>query len=447
MRTMSIPSPITKSGLPIQKYLPWVLIPLLGFLWFWFFRTNAWTGGDSEQWEREIFGGMWFRRRQMLSFAGFQLGFQVFHPLFGWTAHRAMNFVSCLAGAITLLLFWRLVYDRRHWKWEFAILATGGFTALFYGHIETYAQPTAAFFLHLLSIKRVCQRRWGLWTVPLTFSIMVWFHLLILFATPALLLFLAREIRLQKSDMATIRKAAIFLLPGALCVYLVGKLSFGYGEFMGSNFVAPPREMLLRPWVTLTHNHVPTKIWFAWFNGGVTALVSLAIIWRLLNRWRVHRFSLYVTAYLACFIGKTLIWHPDMGIDDWDLFTWPWMLTSLLVSLHIMTMPGRVVLMGLVLGVQVALLIARPIQWAEINRREVATISIDIDVEDISRYRILLNDRLMLQRPLRTIPRGGHHVRIISPDFTPSFRAFYVEGGEHFVVEVRGDSVSITQIE
>lgn len=439
--------PDENSGIRVRRVLPWVLIPLLGFLWFWFFRTNAWTGGDSEQWEREIFGGMWFRRRQMLSFAGFQLGFQIFHPLFGWTAHRAMNFVSCLAGAITLLLFWRLVFDRRHGKWEFAILATGGFTALFYGHIETYAQPTAAFFLHLLAIKRVCQRRWELWTVPLTFSVMVWFHLLILFATPALLLFLIREARLQGLKIDQIRKAFICLLPGAFCVFLVGKLHFGYGEFMGSNFVAPPREMLVRPWVTLTHNHVPTKIWFAWFNGGVTALVSLAIIWRLLHRWRVHRFSLYVTAYLACFIGKTLIWHPDMGIDDWDLFTWPWMLTTLLVALHVMTMPGRAILVGLVLGAQVALLIARPIQWAEINRRELATVELRMEAGDPTGFRVLLNDRLMLDRPLRTIPLGGHHIRIIGPDFQPTFRAFYVHGGEHFQILVDDDSVVLREIQ
>lgn len=442
------PPPRTEGGLRHWRGRQWavpLLIALLSFLWFWTFRANIWTGGDSEQWEREIHGGIWLRRRQMLSFATFQLAFQLFHPLLGWTAHLAMNLVSSLAGALAMVFGWFLVRDLPHRRWAFAILATGGYTALFYGHIETYAQPAAVFFLHLLSLKRVLEGRWPLWTVCATYSLFLWFHLLILFALPAFALFLAHRAVVGRHGLVEWRRAAIALLPGVLCWVVVSRFSLGEGELVGTNFVAPWREMILSPWVLFTHGHVPTKFGFAFHTGGITAALVPLIGWGMIRRGGVDRFSAIVLVYLGCFLGKTLIWHPDMAETDWDLFAFPWILTTVLAAFHVMALPGRAVWVGLILGAQVFLLITRPIQWAEIDQRATARLVVRME-EAPPGTRVLLDDRVVVERPLRKIRRGGHTLRVMIPGGgAPVHRAFHVRGGESFLLMIEGDRVTLRE--
>lgn len=239
--------------------------------------------------------------------------------------------------------------------------------------------------------------------------------------------------------------AAIALLPGALCWVLVSWFTVGAGELVGNNFVAPPREMLLSPWVLFTHDHVPTKFGFAFHAGGLTAAAIPLIGWALARRGGGGTFSLFLLLYLFCFLGKTLVWHPDMAEEDWDLFVFPWIVTTVLAAFHVMSLPGRAVWMGAVLGAQIFLLITRPIHWAEVDRRGTAALIVHQE-EAPPGTQILLNNRLALDRPLRTIGEGGHFIRILLPGSGERiYRAFHVRGGESFVLTVGRDGVELRE--
>ena len=393
-----------------REFWLWILIPVVSFAWFWFWRSSQWSGGDSEQWEREINNGVWWRKRQMFSFGCMQLAFQITNWLWGWTALMAINAVSCLSGSLTLLCVWRLFRGRPYAGWSFALVATAGFTTLFYGHIETYAQPVAALFLHLLALERTIAGKWRPWTLVLTWCLMMAFHLAAIFLLPAFVCIVLIEVRRQKLGLPEIREVIKAFIPGALFLYAVyGPLDWGGGELVGPHFICPLDKLLTHPWVIFTDEHLGVKFWFLVWNGGVAGLLVFWVFARELFPGRRDRFTLCLLAYFLCFMGFYAIWHPEAGELDFDLFCFPWVIAVVAVARHVMMLRGRGFWVGLILGVNLYLWSTRPLVCANIGHRGTGTILFErlgIPKERL----VLLDERIRLRPVNRYVMEGMHQV-------------------------------------
>ncbi len=366
----------------------WILalIPLIGFAWFWLFRSNQWSGGDSEYWERMIHDGQWLRRRQMLSFAVIQAVHQLTNHLAGWNARLAMNFTSCLAGSVALLLAWMLVRDRSRPVTGFMIFATGGFTTVFYGHIETYALPMAALLFHLLAIRRVLERCWSVCTLPLTFSLVMSFHLIILFALPAAVFVCLTEGRIRRLDGRGWMQVTVSSIPILIIWWIVGHTNLGTGELVGPHMIGEPWTeilgspslLLTQPWFYAEGDYVKWK--YVFWNGGLAGIVGALSLLKnsrgglMLLRWRPFvdssrhvidgRYDFHLLLYFACFAGHFLVWRPSAWWYDFDLFSFPFMLACLAVGLRPTALPRlKNCLVIAMCGVMLSLLVWRPGEW------------------------------------------------------------------------------------
>jgi hypothetical protein len=397
--------------LPRETWL-WILIPVVSFAWFWYWRSIQWSGGDSEQWEREINFGIWWRKRQMFSFGCMQLAFQITHRLWGWNALLAINAVSCLAGSLTLLCIWRLFRGRPHAAWSFALVATAGFTTLFYGHIETYAQSVAALCFHLLALERTVTGKWKPWTIVLSWCLMMTFHLSAIFILPAIFPIALIEVRRQKLGFPQLLEVFKAAVPGALFWYAVyGPLDWGGGEVVGPHFICPLEKLLAEPWVIFTDEHLKVKFWFLVWNGGVAGFLAYGLFARELFPGRRDRFTLYLLAYFLCYMGFYAIWNPEMGERDFDLFSFPWVIAVVAVARQLMPGRGRAFWVGLILGFNVYLWITRPAVFADRAHHGCGTILFK-NLGISSERPVMLDERMYLRPVNRSVPEGTHRVSV-----------------------------------
>lgn len=427
-----------------RKLLLWIIVPLAAFLWFWFWRAHLWTGGDSEQWEREIHNGVWFRKRQMLSFAMMQLTFQATGRLLGWSSHLAINLVSCLSGAAAMLVCWRYFDERRDGWWSFAIMASAGFTTVFYGHIETYAQPAAILLLHLLAVRRYYQKRWPLWTVFATFSLGLWFHLVILCAFPVLLFLFFQAFRQGSLCGREIGRVVVAAAPAGLIWPVINSPFIGTGEIVGPHFIAPFRELLCHPWIVFGHHHLLTKWRFFVWNGGIAGGLALLVFAFSLLPGRQAPYVRLLFLYFLCFIVFTLVWNPDAGIQDFDLFCFPWVIACLAFADGVMRLPGRSLWVGLALGFNLLLFLIRPVVFADLGNRHYGVLELAISSDDPN-YQFLLDERISPSSRNKFIPVGPHLLRAL-PDRGNWRRVVNVKRGECYRYEFDGRELRLLEI-
>jgi len=414
-----------------REILLWIAIPLLSFLAFWFWRSNQWTGGDSAQWEREIAWGRWLLKRQMFSFAVMQLAFQITHGLWGWSARMAMGFVSCLAGAFSMVILWRMFRERSHACLSIAVVATAGFTTLFYGHMETYAQPVAALLFHLLAVQRTIEDRWRPWTIVATFGLVMAFHLVILFALPALAIVVAHQVRRRKSGRREYIYLGLAAIPSFVLWIAITRWGYGFGELVGPHFIHPLSDLLRRPWLVFTANRVPEKTMFMVWNGGLASVVAVWVFLRSLAPSRRDVMTLHLLAYFLCFLGFTLVWSPEAGYKDFDLFCFPWVIACVTVAHHIGALPARAVLAGFILGTNFYLWLTRPVLFSEIGHRGYGTIILESNVPLDTRI-VLLDESFYVLPVNKYIPEGTHRVETWKPKERKITRIINVRPGETY---------------
>jgi hypothetical protein len=443
----------------LQSPWPLVLITLASFSWFWIFRSNQWSGGDSEYWERLVHDGQWLRRRQMLSFAVMQAVHQLTNHLAGWSARLAINLTSCLFGVLSLLLAWLLLRDRAHPVWGFVVFASSGFTTLFYGHIETYAMPMAALLLHLLSIRYVLQGRWHVCFIPLTFSLTMAFHLIILFALPAFAVVCLVEGRKQKPDGRNWMMLVASTLPGVILWLIVRYTALGAGELVGQHMIAEPRlELLKRPWIILTQSWFHAegnylKWYYILWNGGLAGIVGLVFLLKysrgLVSLFRPgpdhaaetgnhtgDRFDFYLFLYFACFMLHFLVWRPSSWKYDFDLFSFPFMLACLAAGLYLGKLPVRWIWLILMLAVNAYLFVSRPMTFAGIGRRETGSILMKSE-PDVTEYTVMLDEWMKLDEENHFIPAGERRIS----SFVPGRAAEGESGGrQSLILDVKPDT-------
>lgn len=434
-----------------REFLTGALFFVLGFAWFWFWRSNQYTGGDSGQWDRTIYEGWWIQRRQMLSFISMQAAYQVTHALFGWTSRMGIAFCSCLSGAFAVVIFWRMMRDRPAWGWAFGAAVTAGFTTLYYGHIETYAMSGTALLFHLLAVQRTSEDRWPVWSIPATFSIMLLFHLIAIFTLPAAMLVTALEVRRRRLGPRALLPVGLALLPCGL-VWLVGfteVFGVGFDVAMETEFlVAPVSELILKPWVVFTHIDargdlsILHKLNFMIVNAG---LLALLIPWAV-GRFRHERVTLYFAAYFVCLLIWFLIWSPLQYAPDFDLFSFPWIVGVALVCLHLTRIRGRGAWLGLILGSNLLLFMARPAVFAELGERGVARLEVAATplAEEATLY---LDESFKLPTgTYRHLPARAHVFSVRRRGWPMIRRVALIEAGETWRVEIGDQSLELVRM-
>lgn len=430
--------PIANGRDTFREVLPWVAIPALSFAWFWFWRAGVMAGGDSEQWERAIHGGTWLNKRQMLSFATIQFVYQVSHAALGWTARMAFYFVSCAAGALSMLIAWRMVAGTKAVWLKFAVVATAGFTFIFYGHIETYACPAAALLLHLLAVERNVQGRWSLWTVPATFSLMLGFHLVAMFMLPAVFVVTAVEAKRRDVSVTQVFLAALGFAPAILLWCAIRYWGLGEGPMEARDFSSPIMELrsdpigvLLHPWRIIGTIDFPLRLRFAFWNGGLAALLAPVL---LIQRFR-DRSYLYLGIYFACFVAFTLGWKAYMDGKDADLHSFPWIVAVVIVARGVTELRFRIPLLAALFVGNAYLWVTRPLAFADLPRPGHGTI-VFVREEEASSMHALLDERLSMEAINRFIPSGPHSVRILRRGMETENLEIEVEDGMRYEIQI-----------
>jgi hypothetical protein len=271
--------------------------------------------------------------RSPLTFLLHQYSYRVLKT-FGWNPSDSIGLCSAVAGGfyvVTLFLF------SRHLLF------------LFVGHVENYAWVNMLLAVYFyLARDYLYGRRW-LFPATLAYVAACLFHMLALFYFPAwLYLFLSVE-RKQK-------KVRIVITPNRADLGRILALFVGAALFVSLGPLIAPiihgLDIHRSRLVPLFHNPNPTRYFFTMFSLdharmllhfirmesplGIPLLVLLA--WRIRSKW--HTFLLI--AFL-CGFAFAILWHPDMGKNDWDLFsTWAIPLNLLVGLLLAEVLPQKV---------------------------------------------------------------------------------------------------------
>lgn len=383
---------------------------LLVFAWLWFWRTNAFTGGDSEQWIRSIDGGAWFQETQPLVFFLVQLVFQLIDWGFGGTARMAFALVSCLAGVAAFDVVTRLFEGTPSRGVRLALVLTAGFTTLFYGHLETYAAPAAALMFHLLCVKRSAENRWPVIAIPLSYTLMVALHLVALFVFPAVIFATLAEAwrrPLQRGQLVAIGGALIAPLLVWTVIRSLGTErssdSIGYLLYVARTLVSQPSKLLKTVKPAL-------KLQFAFWNAGLIPVL-------LIQAWprRRERVVRYWAPYLVLLLGFTAVWGAFRDEADFDLHSFPWIVAALLAAWVYRPHAWSRVALAPILAVNVGLWMARPATFADIPNRGTATLHVCPEALEDGRY-VLIDQRLRLKAENRFVPAGAHRFTCFAPD-------------------------------
>lgn len=412
-----------------------IAIFAIAFAWYWFWRPyGLWYGGDSEYLDRQVNGGLWFRKRELLAVAGMQLCRQIVTLQWGWPVSWAISLASCLAGAAATVVLWRLFRNTEQPLLSFALVLCSGHVLLYHGSIESYALPTCLMAVWILALHRVHEGRCPTWTIAFAFAGMMWCHVMALFLFPSLLL----SLWLYR-DRPHQREWAYWVLALVVAgwVYVVTNvLNIGEGlGFEGTlRLFADSGEKEFGPFFSI--KHLKIKVFFLWVGTHITLLFALAAFWK--NRKDPE--VLQIAAMALCALGFLVVFHPDTGYRDWDLFVFPSLPVAVLGVRYVVRSPHKTVLAMVWLLAFLAVWAPRVPFWAKLSERGLAEVVItnyptDRTVKLDNRYRIPASE-------FRT--QGGEHtLSVMKRGELTTKTTFKTSPGERIELEVPIESVPV----
>lgn len=368
----------------------------------------------------------------MLSFATMQLVYQVTSHLWHWGPQLAINLVSCLMGAGAMAVAWVFTSDCRHRALSFALIATAGFTLLFFGHIETYACPATAFLLMALCAKGSLRWGWSTWPLVASFSLMAWLHLVALFALPAVGFTLWLVWCERRPTGVELRHTLLAASPLLMLWLSVWVYHCGSGELLegGGFFHSLTRRNYDERYALLSMAHLRETGFFLWRSAGLAAPLA---VWALVVRRR-DRLTQALAGLLLCYLYFLVTWHPDAGQRDWDLFTFPGIICVLIVADALDCLPRSAVWAWPVVAVNLLTVMPEAYSNARLGERGHALIALaDLPEGTVA----LLDNRLPLsERPI-LVMEGLHTLRVIDR----------IESSHRFAISVRpGENQTLTVV-
>jgi hypothetical protein len=228
----------------------------------------------------------------------------------GWTPAECIALSSSVAGGVFLWGLFRFSRDPRIW----AVVLLSKFSLIFLGHVETYAWPYALAMWVFVGLKdygegepRSTLRIWLLLTLA------AYLHPLTLMLWPGALWGLWPLGRKDLERFLGTLLAATFLL---ILLLLFGKT----GGFPQAVWILPLFD------VGETLARYPLFSWVHWsellrFHLTTLPLGLFLLIFYGCREWRGWERALLASAGIT--LLWSLVWHPGMGMADWDLFAWP----------------------------------------------------------------------------------------------------------------------------
>jgi hypothetical protein len=406
---------------------------LIALAWFWFWRPYGFYGGDSEYLDRQISDGLWFRKREPLAVAAMQISYQMVHPLLGWPPGWGISLVSCLAGAVAIVLLWRLCRDGDRPRLTFFLTLASGYLLLFHGSIEAYALPTCLLALWILAVHRVEQGMWPGSSIPLAFAGMAWCHTMAFCLSPALLLsawFHRKGIGAEWKN---------WLMAGMLLVGLyvfTDVLQIGHGP----GFTHRPALITLggpEEWGPLfSAKHFAIKAHFLWVGLHVT--LPFALMW-VCKKWR-SREDLQIAALAVSGLAFLVYFHPDSGYLDWDLFLLPSLPVAVLGARWVASSSKPTIWTTVWLAGFLLIWIPRVPVWVQLEERGLGEVFLSDFTEE---HRFQLDDRFELTAPTLRVQGGWHTVNRRVSGSRTQWKAFHVVPGEKVNVPPFGAVVPI----
>jgi len=415
----------------LDKRLPQVALCfgvfVVSLAWFWFWRPCGFYGGDWELVERAILQGEWFMNRELLSTAAMQLSRRLVCPLFGWPVSWAISLVSCLAGAVTAAVLWKIVQTWEHPVSAFFLALCSGYALLFHGAIESYALPTCFLALWIWVVQGVEERGWPSWLLPICFAGMICFHLVASFFLPALCLsfwiyrrrILKQEWRYWAGAMAV--AAGVYLFTDVL------KIGRGYGfEGAWEDYMAPGKENF---GPLLSCSRLGIIFYFLWMGTLITLPLALA---EVLKR-RSDTFTLQVGTLALCGLGFVFTFHPDLGYEDWDLFLLPSLPLAVLGARFAAASPRRAAFATVWVAAFLCVWFPRIPVWADLPHRGLARVAIRNLPADSE---VKIDDRYPVEENQLLVQGGMHTLSVRKPGYRVRWRSFLVSPGDSILISL-----------
>jgi hypothetical protein len=406
---------------------------LLAFLWFWFWRPYGFYGGDSEFLDRQIGAGFWFRKREPLAVAAMQLCHQLTSPLWGWPVSWAISLASCLAGAAAVVILWKLCRGRENARLTFALTLASGYSLLFHGSVESYALPTCLLAVWILAIRKIEEGKWPAGWIGVVFAAMAWCHTMALCLVPALALtaWLHRDTWRKDAPYWSLG----FLLAVGLYVF-TDVLHIGEGagfDTLPQMFRdSGPKEY--GPLLSL--KHIEIKACFLWLATHLTLPAALAWVWKKPHDAE----TIQIAALSACALAFLVLFHPDAGYFDWDLFLFPSLPVAVLAARFVAASPRRNLFAAVWVTAFLSLWLPRIPVWAQLRDRGLAEVTLLNVPND---RRILLDDRHPVATPTFKVQGGWHTVSLLKHGERTRWKAFEAVPGRQVNLRLPEGSVAI----
>lgn len=264
--------------------------------------------------------------RSLLTLWMHRLAYVIGHP-FGLDGWNAMALSSSLAGALALQIIWAI----RPGPAFLALNVLCGSFLVFAGHVENYAWVNLFLLAAFWALLNWHESRWPLWPAMAFYIAACLSHMLAIFYAPAMIYALRGQRRFNPLEA---------LVPLLAFVFVVVGLSFS-GRLHGTEAGLDRLMPLWEPWAP---NHYPGLTLFSWEHLKMLAYfhyhaayfawpiqwgdsvwtfalpIELPMLFLLRKRIDSHYLKT-LTLAVFCGLAWTTLWHPDWGIEDWDLFS------------------------------------------------------------------------------------------------------------------------------
>ena len=417
-----------------RRFLVACIVMVLSFCWFWFWRPYGFYGGDSEFLDRQVNGGLWFRKRELFAVAAMQICRQIFTLHLGWPVGWSISLASCLAGTFSVVLAWWMYSEKKEGIRELLLVLCSGYLLLYHGTIESYALPTAILMLWIYSIDRVAKNKWPTYTIAFSFVLMAWCHLMAFFLFPSLLatVWFYRE-QIRKKDWPFWFLAAV--LGGWLYVF-IDVLQIGQGEGFGFRDLFYHTHMpgTKDTGTFLTLQHLKIKLYFLWVSTHITLPFALMGFWKE----RGNPFVVQVGGMLVGALVMVVFFHPDCGYDDWDLFLLPSLPAAVLGARCVVQMKWRNGISVIWVLAFLSLWVPRIPVWARLSERGLATVELSPFPGDRQVYWVHGESQHYYLVPDSTfrVPGGTHKIAVKKRGYVTQFESFEVHPGDQIELTV-----------
>jgi len=331
-----------------MKRWPGFVLTAAGFaLLFWVFRERS-HSGDWEGWIRFVRRGVWFRLREPICLAFYQLPYLAFAP-WGATPKGVFAAVSCLGGGLSLAVaretLKRLLEPGRPRHVGLAAVAASfGITGVFFGHVEHYAIMSLGTFVYVHYAVRYVQGASSISAPALALGLLLTTHLMAAWLVPSLaLLPWLRGGGRGRAGPELARAAVVVAVPNLLvwavvvATYFDGSVSsllreVTVGDFSdraverGNSLGGANNRWFLPPGEVFSWRHwrgtLALLFLYSPFAFVVLPLVASSAPRAFARALRESAPARVLLALLAPYLVFVATWEADLGYArDWDLFS------------------------------------------------------------------------------------------------------------------------------